>query len=62
MLLTIVFSLPFITRNDEYLGVLKFGIKPHYFASHMSSLLGAESQVLVKTSSLEHLLIQMDYE
>jgi len=55
-------SIPFITRDNEHLGALEFGITPQYFASHMSSLLGAESQVLVKTSSLEHLLIQRNYE
>ncbi|MDY0233095.1 MAG: diguanylate cyclase [Sulfurimonas sp.] len=55
-------SLPFITRDDEHLGVIEFGIKPQYFASCMSSLLGAEAQVLVKTSSLEHLQTQTDYE
>lgn len=55
-------SLPFITRDDEHLGVIEFGIRPLYFASCMSSLLGAEAQVLVKTSSLEHLQTQTDYE
>ncbi|EQB40200.1 hypothetical protein M947_02380 [Sulfurimonas hongkongensis] len=55
-------SIPFITRDDEHLGVLEFGIKPQYFASHMSSLLGAQSQVLVKTSSLKHLQKQIDSE
>jgi len=55
-------SIPFITSDDEHLGVIEFGIRPQYFASCMSSLLDAEAQVLVKTSSLEHLQIQTDYE
>lgn len=55
-------SIPFISIYNEHLGVLEFGIKPQYFASRMSSLLDAQSQILVKTSSMTHLLEQRDYE
>jgi len=48
-------------HNDEYLGVLEFGIKPKYFVDILDKQFDIKSQILVKTSKLNVLLAKKNY-
>jgi two-component system cell cycle response regulator len=53
---------PFISRSNEHLGVLEFGIKPQYFANKLESLLHVKSEILIKTSTMKNLSYKTEFE
>ncbi|WP_373035715.1 diguanylate cyclase domain-containing protein [Sulfurimonas sp.] len=53
---------PFISRKNEHLGLLEFGIKPQYFADKLDNLLHVKSEILVKTSTIKNLSHKTDFE
>ena len=55
-------TVPFITREKEHLGVLEFGIKPQYFANKLDNLLYANSEIIVKTSTLKNLSYKTEFK
>ncbi|EHP29823.1 membrane protein containing GGDEF domain [Sulfurimonas gotlandica GD1] len=55
-------TIPFITRKNEHLGVLEFGIKPQYFANRLDNLLHVESEILVKTSTMKNLSYKTNFD
>jgi hypothetical protein len=55
-------SVPFISRENEHLGVLEFGIRPQYFADKLDNLLQVKSEILIKTSTIKKLLNKTDFE
>lgn len=53
---------PFITKDGDHLGILEFGIKPQYFAKKLDNLLGVQTKIIVKTSTLKNLSYKTDFE
>lgn len=53
---------PLINPENEYLGLLEFGIRPNYFVEKLVDRFDVESMILVESSSLGQLKINYDFE
>lgn len=52
---------PIFNEDNEYFGVLEFGIEPTYFVDFLKNNYGIEAQILVKTNQLKNLTYQTNY-
>lgn len=48
-------TMPFITKDQNYLGVLEFGIRPEYFVEHLNNIYNLHSKILIDSNAMKKL-------
>ncbi|MFA6191066.1 MAG: ATP-binding protein [Sulfurimonas sp.] len=55
-------AVPLITKNNEYLGTVEYGIEPDYFYNELQKDIGINAQIIVKTNDIEHLSEKKEFK